>query len=576
MIELLAPAGNQENLEAAINAGADAVYLGTTNFNARRRAKNFNNLKQTVDYCHQHGVKVYLTLNTLIKNSELNQFFETLTKAYLSNIDAVIIQHISLINFIKQNYPGLEVHLSTQSAINNSYIQPLIKQADRIILPRELFKEDIDKFKMDKEVFVQGALCFSYSGKCLFSSFLGGRSGNRGMCAQPCRRLYNTKYLLNMKDLCLVNHVQELIKQGVTSIKIEGRLRSAKYVSAAVKLYRKAIDTLKVDKELYNEMKLAFNREFTEGYYVKSKNVVSHDSPKNKGLPITEKDLKIGDGVAIHYNNEITGMIYDGKLPKYDKLYLTSTKTKPKEITFKPKPEIIIKPRTAPKIVLPEFKKQPFNQEMIVKVHSLKDYNIATQFTDKVFYNIFAKDYTTECNAYVPPLLSDNDVEQALKIIKDVKNILVADLGVYAQLKNKNIYLDYSLNIFNDFDLDFFSNAKAIVSPELSYQDKFTNPNYARLVHGKVILMRTKYLNLPKNLQDEKGHVFQVKQEHNHKLILNSVEQGLFQKLDCSYYFDLYDNVEKTLTTYKKIFNNEFVKINTKGYTLGHFKKSVL
>ena len=208
-IELLLPVGNQENLQAAVENGADAVYFGIDKFNARRRADNFklDKIKETIDYCHENGVRCYCTLNILIKNEEIEEFFATITQLYLSGIDAVIIQHLSFLPIIKKNFPGLEVHLSTQTTITNTYFHDLIKQADKVVLPRELSKEEIENFinktKLPTEIFVQGALCFSYSGKCLFSSFLGGRSGNRGLCAQPCRRKYNGKYLLSMKD-CLM------------------------------------------------------------------------------------------------------------------------------------------------------------------------------------------------------------------------------------------------------------------------------------------------------------------------------------------------------------------------------------
>ncbi|MBT6774802.1 U32 family peptidase, partial [Candidatus Woesearchaeota archaeon] len=243
-IELLLPVGNQENLAAAVENGADAVYFGIDKFNARRRADNFKleKIKEVIDYCHQNGVRCYCTLNILIKNEEIEEFFKTITQLYLDGIDAVIIQHLSFLPIIKKNFPGLEVHLSTQTTITNTHFYDLIKDADKIVLPRESSQEEIknfiDKTKLPTEIFVQGALCFSYSGKCLFSSFLGGRSGNRGLCAQPCRRKYNGKYLLSMKDLCLVKEIPNLIKMGVSSLKIEGRLRSTKYVAAATKLYR--------------------------------------------------------------------------------------------------------------------------------------------------------------------------------------------------------------------------------------------------------------------------------------------------------------------------------------------------
>ncbi|MBT4650915.1 U32 family peptidase, partial [Candidatus Woesearchaeota archaeon] len=329
-IELLLPAGTEESLKAAVENGADAVYFGIDRFNARRRATNFelNKIKSIIDYCHENGVRAYCTLNILIKNEEIKEFFETIKTLYLAGIDAVIVQHLSFIPIIKQNFPDLEVHLSTQATITNSYFQYLIKQADRIVLPRELSEEEITSFikktKLPVEVFVQGAMCFSYSGKCLFSSFLGGRSGNRGLCAQPCRKKYNRSYLLSMKDLCLVKKIPELIKSGIVSLKIEGRLRSPKYVAAAAKLYRKAIDShyeknFTIDSELFKEMKLAFNREFTWGYYANLKNIISPEKPMGRGLYLgeinkrglikLEEDLQLGDGLGIWLRNKVDGAV---------------------------------------------------------------------------------------------------------------------------------------------------------------------------------------------------------------------------------------------------------------------------
>src|SRR3989344_8701394 len=179
-VELLLPAGNWDSLKAAVENGADAVYLGTNQFNARIRADNFSldKFKEVTDYCHSHGVKVYCTMNILVKNAELKDYFETIHKLYEANVDAVIIQELSFLPIIKSNFPDLEVHISTQAAITNSHFLPLLQSADRIILPRDFSLEQIQEFihqtNIPIEVFVQGALCFSYSGKCLFSSLLGG------------------------------------------------------------------------------------------------------------------------------------------------------------------------------------------------------------------------------------------------------------------------------------------------------------------------------------------------------------------------------------------------------------------
>ena len=212
---LLLPAGDFETLKQAVNNGADEIYLGVKQFNARATAKNFSfdELKEAIKYCHIRGVKVYVTLNILVKNKELNRFFDSLNNVYLANADGVIIQEVSFAKLIKKYFPDLEVHGSTQARINNLAAINNLKYLDRVILSRELSKIEVDYIaknsKIPIEMFVHGALCFCYSGLCLMSSMIGGRSGNRGMCAQPCRKKYNGKYPLSMKDLCLIDEVKK-------------------------------------------------------------------------------------------------------------------------------------------------------------------------------------------------------------------------------------------------------------------------------------------------------------------------------------------------------------------------------
>jgi collagenase-like PrtC family protease len=670
-IELLLPAGNQENLQAAVENGADAVYFGIDKFNARRRADNFKleNIKEVIDYCHQNGVRCYCTLNILIKNEEIEEFFETVKKLYLAGVDAVIIQHISFLPIIKKNFPGLEVHLSTQATITNTYFYDLIKGADKVVLPREASKEEIELFikktKLPTEIFVQGALCFSYSGKCLFSSFLGGRSGNRGLCAQPCRKKYNGKYLLSMKDLSLVKEIPQLIEMGVASLKIEGRLRSAKYVAASTKLYRDAIDSyysgkFKVDKDLFKEMKLAFNREFTWGYYANLKDVVSPEKPMGRGLYLgeidqqklikLEEEVSLGDGLGIWLPNKVDGAVLKkmelidsktgekkkvtfgkkGDLVKLDifakpgtKIYKTSSVEDAKEIEFVKNKPIVIKERKVSTLnvlakALPpkeglherkakvnyetkcsnragECRTKPVRsalenkEELLVKVYSVKDGKEALRYTDKVFYDIFAEDFSNQFSAYVPRILNDQDVEEAVKLIEEdkVKNVLVGDLGVYSLLKKKkglNLYLDYSNNIFNDLDLEFFSDCTPIISPELSSEElkEFENKSFAVFSHGRIVMMNTKYSLLPERLKDEKKYGFPVRKEHDYYQILNSKELGLFELVNDlrkigikKFFLDLDDDVDYMAKFYYNLLRGKVLPINIRGYTKGHFDKGV-
>lgn len=252
--ELLLPAGSVEAFYAALKGGADAIYLGLQDFNARKRASNFTiyQLPQLVDVAHKNGTKIYITLNTVIKNEELPQLYTLLFQLSQIKIDAVIIQDWGILHLIKKYFPKIEVHASTQMAFHNSVGVNYGKKSGlaRIILARELTFKELTairtKTKAEIELFVHGALCYSFSGMCLFSSYLGGMSANRGACKQPCRRMYTDNhkkhYIFNLKDNELIDFIPELTKLGVNSLKIEGRMKSADYVYTIARAYRMAID----------------------------------------------------------------------------------------------------------------------------------------------------------------------------------------------------------------------------------------------------------------------------------------------------------------------------------------------
>ncbi|HSW57937.1 MAG TPA: peptidase U32 family protein, partial [Dehalococcoidales bacterium] len=326
--ELLSPAGNWESLQAAVKNGADAVYLGTREFNARANARNFSldELKKGVDYCHSEGVKTYLTLNILVKNSEMTHFFKTLSRAYSSGIDGVILQHLSFVEIVKKNFPDLLVFISTQGAVGNTSSATLMKSADRIIVPREMPLPEIKKMVeagIKVEIFVHGALCFSVSGLCLLSSFVAGRSGNRGNCAQLCRQCFNREYPMSTRELCTVNQIPDFIKAGITAFKIEGRMRSPLYVAVATRLYRKAIDSylkgdFKVPPKEINEIEIVFNREFTAGMISGDQELISPEKPMNRGaflgiidegLITLQKPVRTGDGLGLWTGDNVTGAV---------------------------------------------------------------------------------------------------------------------------------------------------------------------------------------------------------------------------------------------------------------------------
>lgn len=275
-IEILAPVGGEEQLIAAVRSGADAVYFGAASFNARRNAVNFtdDDFIGAVRYCHERGVKAYITLNTLIKDSEGEEFENTLKLIARSGADAVIVQDMGVFTRVKECVPAMPVHASTQMAVHNVTGARLLEELgfSRIVLARELsfteIKEITEAVNTEIEVFVHGAHCMSASGMCYMSSFFGARSGNRGLCAQPCRLNFRSgarEYALSLKDMCLADETEKLIGTGVTSFKIEGRMKRPEYVAAAVSAYKNAVKGIKPDMSLLQSV---FSRSgFTKGYF---------------------------------------------------------------------------------------------------------------------------------------------------------------------------------------------------------------------------------------------------------------------------------------------------------------------
>ena len=256
-VEILAPAGSMECLKAAVAAGADAVYTGGAHFGARAYAHNLTEeeLLEAIDYVHLHGRRLYLTVNTLIKDREMErQMYDYLLPYYRQGLDAVIVQDIGLFRFIRKHFPDLPIHASTQMTLAGVDGAKFLEKegAQRIVTSRELSMAEVKKIagetELEIESFVHGALCYCYSGQCLFSSFIGGRSGNRGQCAQPCRLLYQTpdakkpQYLLSLKDICTLELIPEMIESGIYSFKIEGRMKKPEYAAAVAFQYRKYAD----------------------------------------------------------------------------------------------------------------------------------------------------------------------------------------------------------------------------------------------------------------------------------------------------------------------------------------------
>ncbi|MBU3842911.1 MAG: U32 family peptidase [Candidatus Fusobacterium pullicola] len=316
-MKIVAPAGNMERFYAAVKAGAQEIYMGLKGFGARRNAENFTleEYKEAIDYAHKRGVKIFLTLNTIMMEKEMEFLYPNLKVLYEHGLDAVIVQDLGYFKYMKENFPNMEYHGSTQMTVGNHYEAEYLRKLGftRVVLPREMTFEEIKKIRentsIELEIFVSGALCICYSGNCYMSSFIGSRSGNRGMCAQPCRKKYENSsgekgYLLSPKDQLLgFEEIKKLKGIGIESIKIEGRMKDPNYVFETVSYYRDLIDGIKA-QEKSSEL---FNRGYSKGYFYGNDNYImnkdySYNLGKNLGL-LSGKELKLksrvvlGDGI---------------------------------------------------------------------------------------------------------------------------------------------------------------------------------------------------------------------------------------------------------------------------------------
>ena len=328
MIELLAPAGNFDALKAAVNAGADAVYLAGENFGARAYADNFSkkNLEEAVKFAHLRGVKIHVTTNTILSDNELD-FFADYVK-FLKNIhvDALLVQDLGAAKIIQEIAPEIPLHASTQMTIHNldgvKFLQKI--GFSRVVLSRELSLQEIDKISknssIETEIFIHGALCICFSGQCLMSSMIGGRSGNRGKCAQPCRLPYKLvdengnnflknvgDFILSPKDLNSLNILQKILQTGVNSLKIEGRMKRPEYVATVVKVYRDAIDG-KISPDSHKKLAQIFNRDFTTSYFDNNpkKNLISDKKPNNRGIFIGRISKIFENNISIKLTEKIS------------------------------------------------------------------------------------------------------------------------------------------------------------------------------------------------------------------------------------------------------------------------------
>ena len=447
--ELLSPAGDFESLVYAVNNGADAIYLGGKKFGARKFASNFDNeeMIKAIKYCHLYGVKIYVTVNTLIYDEEIEDALNYLEFLYINGVDAVIMQDLGLITLARKKFPNLEIHASTQMHnINEGSLNHLISLGiKRVVLARELSLKEVSSLKLpiEKEIFIHGALCISYSGECLFSSLINNRSGNRGECSGSCRLKYSlyenekevfpSKYLLSTKELNTISSFKEIMDSDVTSLKIEGRMKSKYYVGFVTRVYKALMDKyynnedLTITKDDIKKLKLLYNRDFTTGYLFNKEGLdfMNINSPKHQGLVIGKVlDIKnnkvkillndiLSQNDGIRFSSSLEGMIVNYLYNDND---LLINKAYPGNIIYLDKKGNV-------------KKVEVLNKENIVKIKmKFKKIDLSAKF-DKKYFNL-------DDNMSV-----SSSSKETIKQIEDI---------IYPMYMPENTYLDSQETIKTD------------------------------------------------------------------------------------------------------------------------------
>lgn len=556
-MELLAPVGSEEALKAAIAGGADAVYLGGKTFGARHFASNFSDrlLAGAIRLTHDHGMRTYVTVNTLIKEGELADALSFVEMLDSAEADAVIVQDRGLLPLIKERL-SIPVHASTQMAIHSSAgVRWAEGQGiERVILARELgleqIKEIAENCRIGIEVFIHGALCYCFSGQCLFSSFLGGRSGNRGMCAQPCRKHYSIGnkegYLLSTADTFGIDSIPELMRYGVASLKIEGRMRSPQYVYLTSKIYKSVIKRamegvapLITDRER-ELLEVVFNRGFSGGYLTE-REVMQTAFPESRGRPLGQAsvagglvrmakgDLEVGDGISLYHGSEKVGgfdlratdfhgdmVIAFPPFPLKDGDY-TVYKTKDREF---PEIERIISKialqereavRKAVELPSRRMRRSERPGELSFYVSSLSVLKAVLPYADRVYYDGAKQEAEALeiCESEgiefvkVLPRLSLRETES------DHERLMVNTVDQYELNKGRTIYGSYHMNVFNSYTIPKMH--QFTLSPELNREELLnvvsrTEGRCEVMVFGRLELMLSRDPTLPEGtLVDDRG-----------------------------------------------------------------------
>ena len=513
--ELLCPAGRPDSLRAAVTAGADAVYFGAKEFNARQMAQNFSReeIRRAVDLCHAHGVRAYIALNTLVLDRETEQALDLASFLYEAGCDALIVADAGLAAQIRKFFPDFELHASTQmSGHSTADAQAFAEMGfSRMVCARELDKQNLSllcrRSPIEIELFVHGALCSCHSGQCLMSSMIGNRSGNRGACAQPCRLPYNGSYPLSLKDLSLARHVREILTLGVASLKIEGRMKGADYVFSATRLFRTLLDEARdaTDEEM-RALAGVFSRSgFTDGYFTGKKS-----------------------SAMLGRRTEDDGKKHPHPAPRP----AAPRRIDPKPIDLHRKKVVL------PPLVIPRGENSPARRT--AQFYSPAQIPQNAPF-DLIFLPLFAFDETKADGVSLPPVVFDTEAKTVRRALEDAaargaRHALLSSPAQKALCEGLGFVLHGSFrwNITNSFSLMQASDLEdAVVSPELNLAQMRDLPaKKSVIVYGRLPLMLLEKPVGAKRLADRRRTVFPVLSEGGRDLVLNSVPVYMADRAD--------------------------------------------
>lgn len=504
--ELLCPVGGADTLQAALLGGADAVYFGGTDFNARMNAKNFSReeIRRAISLCHEKGVRVYVTLNTLLTDRSLAPALDFVSFLYGAGCDGLILADVGFASLLPSRFPGLELHGSTQMSGHSVGAAEFLKERgfSRMVLAREMDRKNIAALckasPIETELFVHGAICASASGQCLMSSMIGDRSGNRGECAQPCRLPYNGgKYPISFRDLCLAKHLPELMEMGISSLKIEGRMKSPEYVYTVSRTWRTLLDENRgaTDKEMARLAGVFSRSGFTDGYFVCKKDSAMLGTR-------TERDKAQSAKERVRFTD-------------------SGRRAEPIRIS-REVPSVQIPP-------LPEKAKPRFHRSArFQKADQIPD----TDFFHEVYLPLDAFDGKKANGVILPPVIFPYEEEKVCEKLrlayeKGARHAMVGNIGHLRLLEGLDFVLhgDFRLNITNSFSLNAYpALADAVISPELnSSQIRDLRGNKSTVVYGRIPVMLLEKDPAVGMLCDRKGVKFPVLKEGGRYVVYNSV-----------------------------------------------------